>query len=75
MRIKWHVEKHPRNSTKIIIIDECPKCGKSGRLTKNGRGFIVIHGRYSRSYCNFGTCSEYYEELVEIYNRVRNNGF
>ena len=27
MRIKWHVEKHPRNSTKIIIIDECPKCG------------------------------------------------
>ena len=72
--IRWHLKKHPVNSTYQIIIEECPKCGKEGTLVKAGDGiFRIVHkdDRYSNIGCRFGKNSEYNEQLAEIYWKVR----
>lgn len=74
VQIRWHLEKHPYNSTRIIVIENCPKCGKPGYLTKAGKGaFRIRHknDRRSNTGCRIGKNNEYNEQLAEIWKRVR----
>ena len=76
-RIRWHLEKHPYNSTYSIIIEECPVCGRTGTLTKAGNGVFRIkhkNDRHSNIGCRIGKLSEYNEQLAEIWVKVRGRG-
>ncbi len=59
----------------ITIFVKCPKCGKIGRLVSKGRTRLKdepkLMIRHGRGACNIGKCSEYYEELAEIYSKCR----
>lgn len=52
-----------------IVIKQCPKCGREGRLRSMGKNFKIIHNGTG---CCFGWTDKYWEELTNIYNTVRN---
>ena len=65
----------------ISIEVKCPRCGRWGKLISKGRKLLsnevklAIKHESERSVsietCNIGVCSEYYEELLEIYELCR----
>lgn len=65
----------------ISIDVKCPKCGRCGKLISKGRKSLskevklAVRHRSKRSvsieFCSIGVCSEYYEELLEIYNKCK----
>lgn len=54
-----------------IIIRQCPKCGREGRLRRLRKNFKIMH---NDSGCGFGWTDEHWEELANIYNSVRGDG-
>ncbi|RLI73701.1 hypothetical protein DRP04_15500 [Archaeoglobales archaeon] len=71
LEIPWHIEKHPNNSTKLIVIDRCPVCGKPGRLVKEKHNYRIRHNTNRHYGCRIGKTSPYYEKIDEIYRSVR----
>jgi len=63
--ISFRVEKISGYSSIIVV---CPKCGEEGGLIKHGKRYFVRHGKRM---CWIGRMSPYYEEVDEIYQRVR----
>ena len=57
-----------------IIIEECPRCGREGALVSYGRkeltGDPILYIKHKNGGCNIGRCSEYYDELRDIYEKV-----
>jgi len=66
----------------ITIFVKCPRCGRWGKLISKGRkslnneAKLAIRHDSERSVsvetCSIGVCSEYYPELLRIYNECRN---
>jgi len=78
--IRWHTEKSGRRKEHVsIIIEKYPRCGKKGRLTSQGsriygRRLIIKHSegwRIKAGDCYFTWNDEGYDELYEIYKKVR----
>jgi len=81
-KIKWRVKRMGKHAGEVsIIIENCPKCGKEGRLTSHGsriygRKLVIKHSGTWRSAsgdCAFSWNDEGYDELYEIYKKVRIN--
>jgi len=74
MNIEWKF-----NGTSIDI--KCPKCGRWGKLISKGRKSLsnkvrlAIRHESQRSVsietCSIGVCSDYYPELLRIYEKCR----
>ena len=74
MNIEWKF-----NGTSIDT--KCPKCGRWGKLISKGRRTLsnevklAIKHESKRSVsietCSIGVCSEYYPELLRIYEECR----
>ena len=64
----------------VTIEVKCPKCGRRGKLISKGRKLLggvklAIKHESERSVsvetCSIGICSEYYPELLKIYEECR----
>ena len=64
----------------ITILVKCPRCGRWGKLISKGRKSLggvklAIKHESERSVsietCSIGVCSEYYPELLKIYEECR----
>ena len=67
----------PVNSRDSIIVI-CPRCGEEGKLTRNGKRkvteLIIFRIDHKDHTCSIGTCTEAYDEILEIYKKYRGNG-
>jgi len=64
----------------VTIEVRCPKCGRWGKLVSKGRtsfGKVKLQIRHksersvSLESCSIGVCSDYYPELLRIYEECR----
>ena len=65
-----------RGIRKKSIYVKCPRCGRIGRLVRNGKIFLgrkykVVHNPRTGVGCLFGPTSEGHDILEDIYNRYR----
>lgn len=71
--IRYVVIPHGKTKLSVIVILNCPKCGRIGILRRykpgfNGRRYRIFH---QNGCCTFSPTSENYDEVDEIYRRVK----
>ena len=67
MELKWWVERKKRACMDTIMVI-CPKCGRVGRVRRWRKRFMIVH---EKGVCCMGRNKDGFEELVEIYEKVR----
>jgi len=61
----------------ISIVVKCPRCGKYGKLSRNGKRKVLQEERFKvkheKGSCGFGVLSDENKVFSEIYAEVRND--
>jgi|GEM_PF-2223266 uncharacterized C2H2 Zn-finger protein len=65
----------------VSIFVKCPRCGRWGKLISKGRKSLSNEVKLAMRHdsersvstetCSIGACSDYYPELLEIYNECK----